>query len=368
MCQLSPVTFHGDTIFCIDYQGQPFTPMKPIVENLGLDWATQFRKLKSNESRWGIVIMTTAPRGGITNIVIPSEGGEQEMLCMPVRKLPSYLNSINPRKVRPELRAKIELYQAESDDALWNYWMHGRAERPAPQTAEAAITPDQQCTLQAIVRARVEGIPAERRSKGLYPQIWSRFNNHFRLGSYKPLRALVGAWAKLSNAPFDACWNQLKAAFNLASIRDLPQEWIPDALAWVQAKIDALPKALPPQPERLPLYRNGCFYPPRRDRSHVPGPQEAALLELWQDWTRREAGLRQEFMAMLRELDARRGDLFSYAVSDLGRNADTMFSTQCLLDSLFQSRTEAEQRFRQALDDASLHLRLSLNVAVALGR
>lgn len=184
----------------------------------------------------------------------------------------------------------------------------------------------------------------------------------------KPLRALVGSWAKLSNAPFDACWNQLKAAFNLANIKELPQEWIPDALAWVQAKIDALPKALPPQPERLPLYRNGCFYPPHRDRNHVPGPQEAALLELWQDWTRRVAGLRQEFMAMLRELDARRGDLFSYAVSDLGRNADTIFSPQCLLDSLFQSRTEAEQRFRQALEDASLHLRLSLNVAVALGR
>ena len=184
----------------------------------------------------------------------------------------------------------------------------------------------------------------------------------------KPLRALVGSWAKLSNSPFDACWNQLKAAFQIANIKELPQEWIPDALAWVQAKIDALPKALPPQPERLPLYRNGCFYPPRRDRRHVPGPQEAALLELWQDWTRREAGLRQEFMAMLRELDARRGDLFSYAVSDLGRHADTVFSPQCLLDSLFQSRTEAEQRFRQALDDASLHLRLSLNVAVALGR
>lgn len=184
----------------------------------------------------------------------------------------------------------------------------------------------------------------------------------------KPLRALVGSWAQVSGLPFAACWNQLKAAFQLANIKELPQEWIPDALAWVQARIDALPRALPPQPERLPLYRNGCFYPPHRDRSHVPGPQEAALLELWQDWTRREAGLRQEFMAMLRELDTRRGDLFSHAVSDLGRNANTMFSPQCLLDSLFQSRTEAEQRFRQALEDASLHLRLSLNMAVALGR
>ena len=184
----------------------------------------------------------------------------------------------------------------------------------------------------------------------------------------KPLRALVGSWAKLSNVPFDVCWNQLKAAFQLINIRDLPQEWIPDAIAWVQKRIDTLPKALPPQPERLPLYRNGCFYPPHRNWNHVPGPQEAALLELWEDWTRREASLRREFMDMLRELDKRRGDLLSYAVSDLGRNADTMFSPQCLLDSLFQSRTEAEQRFRQALEDASLHLRLSLNVAVALGR
>ena len=57
----------------------------------------------------------------------------------------------------------------------------------------------------------------------------------------KPLRALVGSWAQVSGLPFAACWNQLKAAFNLANIKELPQEWIPDALAWVQAKIDALP-------------------------------------------------------------------------------------------------------------------------------
>lgn len=61
----------------------------------------------------------------------------------------------------------------------------------------------------------------------------------------KPLRSLVNAWARLSGHPFGACWNQVKAAFRLTDIRDLPQEWISDAIAWVQAKIDALPKALP---------------------------------------------------------------------------------------------------------------------------
>lgn len=175
MCQLSPVPFHGDTIFCINHHNQPYTPAKPIVENLGLGWASQSQKLNANRERWGVTI-----------IVIPSESGEQQTLCIPVRKLPAYLASINPKKVRPELRPKIELYQAESDDALWNYWMKGRVERSA-QNSDAPLTPDQQCTLRALVKARVESLPADTRSKGIYPQIWGRFNNHFRIARYSQL-------------------------------------------------------------------------------------------------------------------------------------------------------------------------------------
>lgn len=61
----------------------------------------------------------------------------------------------------------------------------------------------------------------------------------------KPLRALVGSWAQVSGLPFAACWNQLKAAFNIANIKELPQEWIPDAIDWVQKRIDALPAPAP---------------------------------------------------------------------------------------------------------------------------
>ena len=178
MCQLHPVPFHGDTIFCITHENEPYTAMKPIVENMGLAWQSQLAKLNANKERWSI-----------TMFVIESQAGPRETVCMPVRKLPAYLAGINPKKVRPELRAKIELYQAESDNALWDYWTKGRAERKteAPALADLPLTPDQQCTLRDIIRAKVEAIPEAERGKGLYPQLWSRFNNHFRIARYAQL-------------------------------------------------------------------------------------------------------------------------------------------------------------------------------------
>lgn len=71
-------------------------------------------------------------------------------------------------------------------DVLEKYAAEQTALSAAPGP-DAALTPDQQCTLQAVVRGKVESIPADRRPRGLYPQIWSRFNNHFRLASYKQL-------------------------------------------------------------------------------------------------------------------------------------------------------------------------------------
>ena len=72
----------------------------------------------------------------------------------------------------------------------------------------------------------------------------------------KPLRDLVNVWARLSGVHPSNLWPQVHARFQLGRIDDLPTNWLPDALAWVQGKIDELnqkPKAaLPavPQPTR----------------------------------------------------------------------------------------------------------------------
>ena len=56
----------------------------------------------------------------------------------------------------------------------------------------------------------------------------------------KPLRSLVNAWRKLANIHQSTLWPQVRAHFQLERIDDLPVEWLPDALAWVQGKIDEL--------------------------------------------------------------------------------------------------------------------------------
>ena len=73
--------------------------------------------------------------------------------------------------------------------------------------------------------------------------------------SRKPLRALVHAWSQVTGVHHAALWPQVKAHFQLSRIDDLPEEWIPDALAFVQGKIDEAGRALPPAPEprQLPV-------------------------------------------------------------------------------------------------------------------
>ena len=109
---LEPVPFRDDTIYAVEYDGESFTPVKPIVENMGLAWQTQHRKLMSNKNRWSVTIMVT----------VAGDGKSREQYCIPVRKLPGFLATINPNKVKSELRPKIIAYQNECDDVLWRYW------------------------------------------------------------------------------------------------------------------------------------------------------------------------------------------------------------------------------------------------------
>ncbi len=48
---LSPVQFHSSTIFVVTHKGEPYAPIKPILEDMGLNWQSQQAKLTANRER-----------------------------------------------------------------------------------------------------------------------------------------------------------------------------------------------------------------------------------------------------------------------------------------------------------------------------
>jgi hypothetical protein len=110
MSHITQIPFHRQTLVAVEHDGQPYVAMRPIVENLGLDWKSQYVKLTEKFGK-GVVIITT-----------PSAGGSQETLCLPLTKLAGFLYSINPSKVKPELRELVIAYQDECDEVLFRHF------------------------------------------------------------------------------------------------------------------------------------------------------------------------------------------------------------------------------------------------------
>ena len=126
------VPFHGDNLYLVEHDGDPYVPMKPVVEGMGLAWQVQHRKLAAKFSAC------------ITEMVIQLPGDTQNraVTCLPLRKLPAWLYSIQPGKVAPEIREKVVAYQEECDEVLWQYWTTGKADRQSVRKAAKSYLPE----------------------------------------------------------------------------------------------------------------------------------------------------------------------------------------------------------------------------------
>ena len=159
------VPFHGTNLCIVNHDGNPYIPMKPIIKGMGLDWASQFTKLKKRFSK------------GIVEIAIPSKGGEQSMICLAMHKLTGWLYSIMPNKVKPEIRDKVIQYQEECDDVLYEYWSTGEVK------AKYKSTVQERNPLKNAVNLLVS-------KKGImYPEAYSLVHQQFNVSGIDELTA-----------------------------------------------------------------------------------------------------------------------------------------------------------------------------------
>lgn len=133
--------FHGDEITTFEVDNEPYVAMRRIVENLGMDWSRQSKRLLEQESKFTCGHMSTTG----------ADGKRYAMLSIPLSKLPLWLASINPNKVPDlEARAKIELYQERSAQALYEFWFKA----PSPPV-HADLDADSRKVIGGIVKAIV---------------------------------------------------------------------------------------------------------------------------------------------------------------------------------------------------------------------
>ncbi|ELB7713597.1 phage antirepressor N-terminal domain-containing protein [Salmonella enterica] len=177
-CTIS-VPFHGTDLYVVSHNGEPYTPMKPIVEGMGLDWMGQFRKLKS---RFATSIEEMS-------IQLPGDTQRRNVVCMALRKLAGWLNTISPNKVKPEIRDRVIQYQEECDDVLYEYWTKGQVVNPrkAAKTQPGKITTDQQFAIKEMVMSRGQAFPKDKQAKAIIT-MWSALKSHFGV-SYKNIDA-----------------------------------------------------------------------------------------------------------------------------------------------------------------------------------
>lgn len=190
--QLMPVPFYEDTVVLVGQDNEPFVSMKPIVENMGLAWQVQHRKLSE---RFDSVITEMVTTGG--------DGKQYAMTCLPLRKLPAWLYSISPNKVKPELREKIIRYQEECDDALWDYWTKGSATRvAAPNVSQQiALSRHRVALLKELHRTRDNGL-----RDALHEQLAQTSR---QLGLSVPILETIGKAAPLPDEYLAPLWTAL---------------------------------------------------------------------------------------------------------------------------------------------------------------
>ena len=158
------ISFHGSELITLKVDDVIYTAVRPIVEALGLSWGSQQRKLENSKEKFSCTHMKTTGNDGKT----------YEMLCMPLKKLNGWLFSINPEKVRADLREKVIQYQEECFEALYNYWHFGKAER--------TINPEQQQAIQEAV------VKAHHRTGMSYAEIYRQLKSLFKVGKYDQLK------------------------------------------------------------------------------------------------------------------------------------------------------------------------------------
>ncbi|WP_051227694.1 phage antirepressor N-terminal domain-containing protein [Oceanospirillum beijerinckii] len=122
--QISTVDFHGQPLSVIPKNNQLYVAMKPICENIGLQWRAQNQRIQRDEVLSSTACMMHA---------VAEDGKNRQLLCLPVEYLNGWLFGVDEKRVKPEIKQRLIQYKKECYKVLSDYWQNGGAVNPRCQ-------------------------------------------------------------------------------------------------------------------------------------------------------------------------------------------------------------------------------------------
>lgn len=117
---ITTIQFHGASLLVQpgDAPDTTIVAMRPMVEGMSLDWASQFTKLKNHPVLSPTVVEITT---------VAEDGRERKMIGLPLNRIHFWMATLHPNKI-PDLhvREKVIIFQNEAADALFDRFF-GRA-------------------------------------------------------------------------------------------------------------------------------------------------------------------------------------------------------------------------------------------------
>ncbi|EBH5439296.1 phage antirepressor Ant [Salmonella enterica] len=164
----SYVPFNGQQIITAVAAGVTYVAMRQIVENIGIDWTGQSVKLRKMKDKFNCRDIS----------MVAADGKLRKLLCLPLKKLNGWLFSINPEKVRADIRDKLIKYQEECFTVLHDYWTKGKAENPRKKTSVDERTPLRDAVNMLVSKKHL-----------MYPEAYAMIHQRFNVESIEELDA-----------------------------------------------------------------------------------------------------------------------------------------------------------------------------------
>ena len=114
------ISFNNQSLITAEQNGNHYVAMKPICENIGIDWRAQRQRIVRDEVLCSTVVIITT---------VAEDGKNREMLCLPIQYLNGWLFGIDINRCNQEIRDTLIKYKKECYQALHDYWFNGKAER-----------------------------------------------------------------------------------------------------------------------------------------------------------------------------------------------------------------------------------------------